>query len=283
MKAKGFEPTIHNLDALADYFASLYTETSSIQNKGPDFVGTHIHLFKNYSPTNAGTLQVTARVFKEMKEFWHSQYQNQDIAPLIRKAELKRLTTSNNLLKFFDYAIMGSVLSEMAHKNGINFQYRDIGYNRPKYCPVIWSPALGGKEFSLELRFISNTYFLMAPTRQIKELVTDVENIINIWSTTNRTDTEHDMLNVEAMTSIVKDYIYLTTLHYGETNNMSLRNVEKRIRELLSIGPVRVYEGRLRFIREFNLNMIPKSDILWKSERSAKGKEYLETKPTRPS
>ncbi len=47
-----------------------------------------------------------ALVFKEMADFWKGIYEDEGLSIQYKERELKRLVTSNNLLKFFDHNLL---------------------------------------------------------------------------------------------------------------------------------------------------------------------------------
>lgn len=269
VKFRWFEPSVINIAGVSDYFWMLYWKNDTIQNKWPDFVWTHIHLFNAYSPNSKGHLQIVDRVFKEMATFWTKFYADDRIAHIYKMYELKRLSTSNNLLKFLDHNVFFSKLKSILEYNCQNYQYKDIGYDRPKYAPVIWSHARWWKEYSLELRYISNTYYLLEDPLAIKKLVDDCESIVN-QVTTNPVEDLQDTKNT--IESIFKSYLTITTLSYGIQNNLSLRDVEERIRKSLPITTSEFNQDRLRFISQVNLNLIPDNDIFSRSNDLVRGR-----------
>lgn len=262
VKFSWFNPSVANIARVSDYFGMLYWKHDTIQNKWPDFVWTHIHLFNSYSPTSKGHIQITERVFQEMASFWKKFYEDDRIAHIYKTYELKRLSTSNNLLKFLDHNVFFGKLRDILDYNCQAYQYRDIGYDRPKYAPVIWSHARWGKEYSLELRYISNTYYLLEDPVKIKQLIDDCEMIVNNTTINPVENLEETKATLE---SIYKNYLTITTLSYGIQNNLSLWDVEDRIRKSLSITAVDLTEDRLRFVSQINLNMIPDNDICSRS------------------
>lgn len=268
VKFKGFDPTLENIEEVAKYFGLLYGKHESIQNKWPDFVGTHIHLFNNYWPNNKGLIYVMERVFKEMAWFWKKFYEDDRIAYIYKLYELKRLSTSNNLLKFLDHNIMFWRLREILDYSCQAYQYKDIWYDRPKYAPVIWSHARWGKEYSLELRYISNTYYLLEDPINIRNMVVDCQNIVN-QTTINPIENTEELK--AALKSILSSYHLITCLSYGIQNNLSLRDVEERIRKSLSLTTVDYDENRLRLISEVNMSMISDSDIFERSRNIQRG------------
>lgn len=269
VKFRWFDPAVNNIAGVSDYFGLLYWKHDSIQNKWPDFVWTHIHIFNGYWPNSKGHLHVVNRVFDEMASFWTKFYEDDRIAHIYKMYELKRLSTSNNLLKFLDHNIMFGRLKSILEYNCQQYQYKDIGYDRPKYAPVIWSHARWGKEYSLELRYISNTYYLLEDPVIIKQLVTDCEYIVNEVTTHNDEDIEETKRLIK---SILNNYLIITTLSYGIQNNLSLRNVEDRIRKSLSLTTADFSEERLRFISQINLSLIPDSDICSRSNDITRGR-----------
>lgn len=270
IKFAPFDHSVENIEIVSNYFGELYHAHESIQNKWPDFVWTHIHIFNSYSPSNSGKLEVINRVFQEMATFWKRYYADDRIAPAYKYYELKRLVTSNNLLKFLDYNIFFGAMANIQSVAGFSFQYRDIGMDRPKYAPVIWSPERWWKAFSLELRYISNTYFLLESPENIQKLVEDCVEIV-----TNETSSPHEDVQYykQLKTEILKNYIILTQLLYGIQNNMSLLNVENNIRESLPLATPPATESELRLISEINRNLISDVDIfsrsnnIWREER----------------
>lgn len=275
VKFRGFVPTVENIAKVSDYFGMLYWKNDTIQNKWPDFVGTHIHLFNSYWPNNKGLIQVVERVFREMAGFWMKYYADDRIAHLYKMYELKRLSTSNNLLKFLDHNVFAGHLKIILDHNCQQYQYKDIGMDRPKYCPVIWSPSRGWKEYSLELRYISNTYYLLEDPVVIKQLVDDCEEIVrNATINPNPSIEFHSQL----ISNIYKHYLTITTLSYGIQNNMSLRDVEARIRELISLVSATANQDRLRLISQVNLSMISDSDLFARSNTLRQG-ERRNTEP----
>lgn len=262
VKFRWFEPSVVNIAGVSDYFWMLYWKHDTIQNKWPDFVGTHIHLFNWYGPTNKGHIQVVARVFAEMATFWKKYYEDDRIADIYKNYELRRLSTSNNLLKFLDHNVFFGKLRSILDYNWQSYQYKDIGYDRPKYAPVIWSHARWGKEYSLELRYISNTYYLLEDPVVIKQLIDDCEMIVNNATANPVENLEETKATLE---SIYKNYLTITTLSYGIQNNMSLRDVEDRIWKSLPITAVDFNQDRLRFVSQINLSMIPDNDICSRS------------------
>lgn len=269
VKFRWFDPSVVNIAGVSDYFGMLYWKHDTIQNKWPDFVWTHIHLFNSYSPTSKGHIQITERVFREMASFWKKFYEDDRIAHIYKSYELKRLSTSNNLLKFLDHNIFLNKLKSILEYNCQSYQYKGIGYDRPKYAPVIWSHARWGKEYSLELRYISNTYFLLEDPAVIKQLVDDCQNIVENVTTVPVEDLQDTKNTIE---SIFKSYLTITTLSYGIQNNLSLRDVEERIRKSLPITTSEFNQDRLRFISQVNLNLIPDNDIFSRSNDLVRGR-----------
>lgn len=263
VKFKPFNASAENIWLVSDFFGKLYGKHDCIQNNGPDFVWTHIHIFNEYSPTHKGILNVTAAVFKEMATFWKDLYEEEGIAMAYKERELKRLVTSNNLLKFFDHNILNWVLKKIQNTVSMGFQYRDIGNDRPKYAPVIWSAARWWKAYSLELRYISNTYFLLQEPEKIKALIDECVDCVR--SMTEASPESHKMSIPIAIKSILTSYITLTALLYGSQNNRSLRDVEDLIRELSPLADLKISENKLCLITEINMNLIPDGDIYQRS------------------
>ncbi len=259
VKFAPFTANEENIWLVSDFFWKLYGKNDCIQNNGPDFVWTHIHIFNDYSPTHKGLLNVMALVFKEMADFWKGIYEDEGLSIQYKERELKRLVTSNNLLKFFDHNLLWGQLRKINTALSFGFQYRDIWNDRPKYAPVIWSPSRWGKAYSLELRYISNTYFLLEDPEKIKNLIQECVNIVSTM-TSESVDVHKNSIPI-AIKSILTSYITLTALLYGTQNNRSLRDVEEVIRELLPFAELKISEGRLSILTEINMNLIPDGDI----------------------
>lgn len=259
VKFAPFTASEENIWLVSDFFWKLYSKHDCIQNNGPDFVWTHIHIFNDYSPTHKWLFNVMALVFKEMADFWKGIYEDEWVSIQYKVKELKRLVTSNNLLKFFDCNVLSNQLRKIHTASSFSFQYRDIGNDRPKYAPVIWSPSRGWKAYSLELRYISNTYFLLEDPAKIRTLIQNCVDTVNVM-TSEPIEVHKDSIQI-AIKSILTSYITLTALLYGTQNNRSLRHVEEMIRELLPLAELKISEGRLSLITEINMNMIPDGDI----------------------
>lgn len=263
VKFAPFDPKIENITFAAEYFEELYWKYDWIQNKWPDFVWTHIHIFDNYSPSSKWHLQVVERVFQEMADFWYEKYEDPRIANHFKRAELKRLCTSNNLLKYLDYNIFGWRLYKILNNIGMRYQYSDVWNLKSKYAPVIWSPSRWGKQYSLELRYVSNTYFLLEKAERIKKLVEDSAEIIRTFEWMEVDDIERVKIMLK---SIFSSFIKLTSLLYGIENDWSLLNVKKLIQQSSSLAEPNFSEDRLRFIWEVNMNGLSDDSILQTSQ-----------------
>jgi len=262
IKFSWFDPTIEWITKVSDFLWTHYGKNDSIQNKWPDFVGTHIHIFNSYSPTSKGIIEVIARVFEEMATFWKIMYEDDRICNAYKLTELQRLVTSNNLLKFADSNMFFNTLRNIQEHTWVNYQYRDIWFDRAKYAPVIWSGQRRWKEYSLELRYISNTYFLLEDPEKILQLVEDCASIVE-----NRTTiAEYSVKELtNSLQTIFYNYLTLASLLYGIKSDMSIRNVEKLISELLPLTTTTPSQTSLLTLSQINMSMISNSDIFARS------------------
>jgi len=109
----------------------------------------------------------------------------------------------------------------------------------------------------------------------IKQLVDDCEEIVrNATINPNPSIEFHSQL----ISNIYKHYLTITTLSYGIQNNMSLRDVEARIRKLISLVSATANQDRLRLISQVNLSMISDSDLFARSNTLRQG-ERRNTEP----
>lgn len=162
------------------------------QNKAPEFVGTHIHMFLT---NNSGTPLtdetypkewknlVLANTYMHIASFFmealsiHSANNAFRLDVLFR--ELDRITRSNSLGKYYDYN-NSWILANILQVHWERHVFSDIGNNKPKYQWLIWSLARPGwKPTSLEIRLIPNMMFIGSNASAIHWLIKDTIGLFN--------------------------------------------------------------------------------------------------------
>lgn len=149
---------------------------------------------------------ILASLYVEMVEFFYKwcktmqvQEGNEYIVSNAKKTayhvtplrnELLRVLTSNNISKYFDYKIMRGALKRNLYEAGYSYVYSSIGNDRPKYQPLIWSlPRDDGKPLSLEARIFPNSYFLMNSPEEIKLVIDEMIERLNVLHNLDATKT----------------------------------------------------------------------------------------------
>lgn len=216
----------------------------------PSFVGTHFHLFfededgtpvsevSRYGKSLAVHLTYleVAKFFREwvnlvpttnngILEF--NEYKSAFLkTPL--KAELERVLTSNNVSKYFDHRHMGSVMRDQLNAKGFSYAYSNIGNDRPKYQPVIWSYARpGGKPLSFEVRLLPNAYFFLKKEEEFKAFVekmaAEVEYLFKVSAT------EGIRINRISRSAIAALQSGMLSLYCATRNNLTKEDALKHI------------------------------------------------------
>lgn len=98
---------------------------------------------------------------------------------------------------------------------------------------------------------------------KIQRLIQDCSDIVQN-TTVNAPSLDFYKVLVQ---KIFQHYLTITTLSYGIQNNLSLLNVEERIRKQLSSVTITLTGDELRFISQVDLNLISDSDIFARNNR----------------
>lgn len=215
-----------NIHKIQGFIRENISQSLYIQNPWPDYTWTHIHIFKDFEKkkNRPPLLPIIDEVFTTITNFMIDFTLNPYVNHIIKVRELSRLTKSNNLIKYFDHNYLKDSLKLMARNNNIYFSYDSVWIDNPKYQPVIYSPKREGKNYSIEVRYVPNSYFLLSKPEEIKNFL---KRIIKINEDT-RTITPADQLLQIHVKSILNNYhILINLLNYVQKNNhCNLLNIE---------------------------------------------------------
>lgn len=274
VKFKPFEPTAENIAAIQDWINQMHDELP-IQNHWPSFVGTHIHIFREFPQVNPGYFHATSEVFKEIRDFMVEYAACPYIHKTVKETEFQRLLTSNNLLKFFDLNYLKNSFARIQYDlNSTPFQYRDIGIDRPKYKPCIWSPERQGKQKTFEIRYIPNSYFLLKDPQEIASFVDRINNILLSYTPENQIPKEPTLEELQTFTnSIINSYYDITRLYKSVSkDNSGLWNPEKEPLESSPNAWVSIPQDVLPALQNIEMSRISDDDLYrstyWRSEES---------------
>lgn len=215
-----------NISKIQDFIRENTDKSIYLQNPWPNYVGTHIHIFKDFEKkeNRPPLVPVLSEVFHTITNFMIDFTLNPYVNHINKVRELKRLVQSNNLIKYLDHNYLKDSLKLMTRNNNIYFSYDSVWIDNPKYQPVIYSPKRNQKNYSIEIRYIPNTYFLLSKPEEITNFL---KRIIKINEDT-RINTPPDELLEKQIESILKNYYILINLltYVSKNNHCNLLNIE---------------------------------------------------------
>jgi len=127
----------------------------------PQFTWTHLHLFETSSFRRN-------RLLKWVLSFIKDNFDG------LSKGSKERLLLAHQLWGFYDHKVTNGEWINIIRGNGFNITNYSLSYDKPKYSPVIKSPAIEGwKPLSTEIRCIPNEYIFNG---KAYELCREIEN-----------------------------------------------------------------------------------------------------------
>lgn len=190
------------------------------QNKAPEFVWTHFHMFLEDDKWNPITDSNYPKMWKNfvllhwyiyLLEFFANVYAAKAkwLANFNMNTfyyELDRVTRSNNLSKYYDYNNSGT-LSKILNTYNEKYVFSNIWDDKPKYQWLIWSLSRPSwKPTSLEFRLIPNSFFLSSSPELLEGFISSsIKSFNNVLELTRPQQKIVDLVCSEVLNPLAVD------------------------------------------------------------------------------